>query len=107
MRKMIIIYIKLDLLPVNKTQLEIKWFWTKKKIKIPNTSAACLRLVFSLNPPCLVRHIYSNLRGKLSLTIGLKTEKIHLITVQPCRHPGSQLARVMRKWRGTLFGRFF
>lgn len=35
MRKMIIIYIKLDLLPVNKTQLEIKWVWTKKKKKNP------------------------------------------------------------------------
>lgn len=103
MRKMIIIYIKLDLLPINKTEREIKLLLNKTA----NTSAAYLCLVFSHTPPCLVRHTYSNLRGKLSLTIGLKTEKMHLITVLPCLHPGSQLVRVMRKWRGTLFGRLF
>lgn len=104
MKEMIIIYIKLDLLLVNKPQLEKKkslWNKTFKKNK------HLCSLAFSLTRPCLVRHIYSNLRGKLSLTIGLKTEKMHLITVQPCLHPGSQLARVMRKWRGTLFGRLF
>lgn len=95
-----IIYIKLDLLPINKKKdSEVKLLLNKTA----STSAACLRLVFSHTPPCLVRHTYSNLRGKLSLTIGLKTEKMHLITVLPCLHPGSQLARVMCKWRGTLF----
>lgn len=45
--------------------------------------------------------------GKLSLTIGLKTEKMHFIITQSSLHPGSRLAGVTCKWRGTLFGRLF
>lgn len=96
------IYINLDLLPINKRERGGELLLNKKP---PNTSAACLsaRCPPHTPPPRLVRHTYSNLRGKLSLTIGLKTEKMHLITPLPCLHPGSQLARVTRKWRGTLF----
>lgn len=78
--------------------------WKIKTQTKASISAAALNFPSAL-PVFLA--IFILIWGKLSLTIGLKTEKMHFIIMLPSLHPGSRLARVTCKWRGTLFGRLF
>lgn len=85
---------------------EIKHTHTQTKTKA-SISTAVGNIPLPPSALLVFRAIFILIWGKLSLTIGLKTEKMHFIITPSSLHPGSRLAGVTCKWRGTLFGRLF